>query len=157
MNDARQFIIGIDPGTKTVGYAVLSLDGWVAKVGEWTLGTSKEKVWIRLARLGPKLAALLYEWEPVVVACEITRPFKGNLHTHLVLGASIGVVISQAATGPGSGACFMPVNPMQIRKTKIHKKNLERAAEFAGRAVTGDEADALGCAEWARRQIVVST
>lgn len=150
MNDC---IIGFDPGTKLVGWAVLNMDGTHLASGRWELGNSKDDVWTRLQRLPPQVDSLLAAWWPKAVACEITRPFKGNLHTHLVLAVSIGDIHSLAIC---QECVFVPVNPARLRSTGIHKKTLRYVQEAYGlnETPTEDQADAIGAAEWARRQII---
>ncbi|MCX7967908.1 MAG: crossover junction endodeoxyribonuclease RuvC [Armatimonadetes bacterium] len=87
-------VIGIDPGTQRVGYAIIveTTEGWQAVDSGVFQFPSRLTVAQRLALLFDELTALLNEYPPdcVVVEEPYVRPF--GMKSALVVAQSVGVV-----------------------------------------------------------------
>src|SRR5262252_4414594 len=92
-DDGGVCVLGVDPGTRLAGYAVLIVRGGVvecrdlgaiAMPGDWPLPR-------RLARLSLEMSRLVRSYEPDGVAVE-QAIYAQNIRTALVLGQARGVV-----------------------------------------------------------------
>jgi len=95
-------ILGIDPGTRKVGYAIieatLARRGATMRYVECGViaAPAKVDVPVRLLAIAEDLAAVIDEFEPVQLAIE--RAFGGkNVHSALVLGQARGALMLLAA------------------------------------------------------------
>lgn len=91
-------IMGIDPGTVVLGYAVVELRG-IDNVRVLVTGVIKlskfESHYERLARIYQRISALVTQYKPVEMALE--APFYGeNVQSMLKLGRAQGVAMAAA-------------------------------------------------------------
>ncbi len=93
----RQRILGIDPGTNVMGYALLDVDGNHAQVV--VLGTVQmgrvDDHYARLKRIFERINVIIEEFKPDELAIE--APFCGkNVQTMLKLGRAQGICMAAA-------------------------------------------------------------
>ena len=90
-------ILGIDPGTQLMGYALLAVSkGKVTILAMDVLKLTKEKdIYARLEMIHSRIAELIREYKPTCFAIE--APFFGkNVQSMLKLGRAQGVAIAAA-------------------------------------------------------------
>jgi crossover junction endodeoxyribonuclease RuvC len=107
-------ILGIDPGTTTVGYAVLSLDAGVRTIV--TLGvihtTPKLDLSLKLLDVVTDLTTLIETYHPRVAGVE--RLFFGsNITTAIDVAHGRGVILHTLAQ---HGVLIREINPMEVKK-----------------------------------------
>jgi crossover junction endodeoxyribonuclease RuvC len=107
-------ILGIDPGTTTVGYAVLSLDAGVRTIV--TLGvihtTPKLNLSLKLLDVVADLTTLIETYRPQVAGVE--RLFFGsNITTAIDVAHGRGVILHTLAK---NGVLIREINPMEVKK-----------------------------------------
>ena len=107
-------ILGIDPGTTTVGYAVLSLDAGVRTIV--TLGvihtTPKLDLSLKLLDVAADLTILIETYHPQVAGVE--RLFFGsNITTAIDVAHGRGVILHTLAQ---HGVLIREINPMEVKK-----------------------------------------
>ena len=107
-------ILGIDPGTTTVGYAVLSLDAGVRTIV--TLGvihtTPKLDLSLKLLDVAADLTTLIETYHPQVAGVE--RLFFGsNITTAIDVAHGRGVILHTLAQ---HGVLIREINPMEVKK-----------------------------------------
>ena len=93
----KQIILGIDPGTVVMGYAVIAIDG--AKVSLLTMDVIKpgslKDIYERLELIYSTVNDLIRQYKPTLFAIE--APFFGkNVQSMLKLGRAQGVAIAAA-------------------------------------------------------------
>ncbi len=92
-----QRIIGIDPGTNVLGYAVIEISGGEVRVlvfGVLSLSKYKDH-YQKLSRIFSRLSSVVTEYQPNEMALE--APFYGkNVQSMLKLGRAQGVAMSVA-------------------------------------------------------------
>ena len=95
---APHTILAFDPGTATVGWAVLLQEGSRARLGGCgALRTSKtEKPQARLMNIHTDVRALIAEWRPDVMVLE-RQFFAKNQTTATTVGQAVGVIMLAAA------------------------------------------------------------
>lgn len=112
----QQRILGIDPGTRDVGWAVLeaAADGAPTCVGSGTLrlGTSKDPVAERLLRLRQELLSLVESHHPGRLVLEAAF-FGKNARSALRIGEARGVVMVSCAE---SGMAVVELPPAVIKR-----------------------------------------
>lgn len=90
-------IVGIDPGTNLMGYAVVKIDGdkpCVVVMGVITLGKYGDP-YKKLSQIFERLTALIIQYKPDEMALE--APFFGaNIQSMLKLGRAQGVAMAAA-------------------------------------------------------------
>jgi crossover junction endodeoxyribonuclease RuvC len=108
------FVVGIDPGLKRCGYAVLEVPDRRARVRAMgvlatpsTLATAE-----RLAMLQRDLSALMAEYPPDVVAVERLF-FQVNTRTAVAVAQASGLVL---AAGAAAGAEVEEYTPNQVKE-----------------------------------------
>jgi crossover junction endodeoxyribonuclease RuvC len=107
-------VLGIDPGTVTVGYGVIeSVDDRVTLVDCGALSTSKRSpIGERLSHLYEKISEVISRYQPDVVAVE--QPFMAkNVRAALAIGKAQAVAILAAAT---RGIPTCEYTPAQIKQ-----------------------------------------
>lgn len=107
-------VLGIDPGTLNLGYAVLALVPNGPRLYRCGVlkAPAKQPIAQRLARLHVQLEELFAEVGPQAVAVE--RAFAGaNVHSALRLGEARGIALALAAR---SGAEVAEYSPSQAKK-----------------------------------------
>jgi crossover junction endodeoxyribonuclease RuvC len=150
-----QRILGIDPGTQKVGWAVLerSEQGKLVYLasGCWRLGDSKIPLAERLRRLQVFVQEVVGQFQPSLLALE--SAFLGkNVRSALRLGEARGVVIANACS-PGVDLLELP--PAQV-KSRVAGAGAANKAQIArlvsvqldlpNRFASEDESDALAVA-----------
>jgi crossover junction endodeoxyribonuclease RuvC len=145
--------LGVDPGTRLAGYAVLVVRrggavecrdlGVVVLPAEWPLPR-------RLARLSLEMSRLVQRYGPEGVAVE-QAIYAQNIRTALVLGQARGVVVGAAAL---AGAEVFEYSPREVKRavtgngaaSKQQVQGMVRRLLALGRAPGADEADAAALA-----------
>src|SRR5262249_37491063 len=145
-------VLGVDPGTRLAGYAVLVVRrgvvecrdlGVVALPGEWSLPR-------RLAQLSLEMSRIVRTYEPDGVAGE-QGSYAQDIRTALVLGQARGVVVGAAAL---AGAEVFEYSPREVKRavtgngaaSKQQVQGMVRRLLALGRAPGADEADAAALA-----------
>lgn len=111
--DGRQRIIGIDPGTRHVGYGVVELSaGQLRRVAGGALAARHGEVAERLAALHRELCAVIREYAPTAAAVETV--FVGdNVRTAITIGEARGMVLVAAA---GAGLTVTGYPPALVKR-----------------------------------------
>lgn len=107
-------IIGIDPGTNVMGYAILAVEGRTPRmVAMGVVKLSKfESHYTRLHRIFDSVVSLIAQYNPHELAIE--APFFGkNVQSMLKLGRAQGVAMAAALTRS------MPITEYEPRKIKM--------------------------------------
>ncbi len=149
-------VVGVDPGTRRVGWAVL--EGVPGEPparlasGLWSLGPPPGSLAERLHALSEALAALLHEWRPGLVALE-SGFFGRNARSALRMGEARGVVLARAAA---EGLPVLELPPALVKRRvagsgQAGKEQLARMVALqlgleAGAFAADDESDALAIA-----------
>jgi len=113
--DLKQYrLIGIDPGTNNMGYAILEVSGKVLTVND--LGVISFKKYLshqqKLKIIFERLQQLIDHYKPIEMAIE--APFYGkNVQSMLKLGRAQGVAIAAAMT---KGLEMVEYSPKKIKK-----------------------------------------
>ncbi len=111
---APRTIIGIDPGTNVMGYAILAVEGRTPRmVAMGVVKLSKfESHYTRLHRIFDSVVSLIAQYNPHELAIE--APFFGkNVQSMLKLGRAQGVAMAAALTRS------MPITEYEPRKIKM--------------------------------------
>ncbi len=97
MQKKEQVILAIDPGSLTMGYALVAVKGQNTKMlemGILKLSTYSD-IYLRLAKIHTRVASLIQTFQPTTFAIE--APFFGkNVQSMLKLGRAQGVAIAAA-------------------------------------------------------------
>jgi crossover junction endodeoxyribonuclease RuvC len=126
-NKLEERILGIDPGTATVGYGVLGLRGRenFRYIASGIIQTSKElSTGERLKIIRTDLLSLIEEYSPDVVVVEAIFFFK-NAKTLVPVAQARGVILEAAAHG---GVDVVEYSPVQV---KLHLTGYGRAEKKA--------------------------
>lgn len=96
MNTSTPIILGIDPGTQILGFAILKGGSKPALIHMDVLKLTKEKdIYIRLEKIHKKIIEVIETYAPTEFAIE--APFFGkNVQSMLKLGRAQGVAIAAA-------------------------------------------------------------
>lgn len=91
-------ILGIDPGTATLGYGLIKTKGRDLKALDYGCVTTdpKEKPCVRLKKINSDLNSVIKKYKPNIVAVEKLYFFK-NLKTAMPVSQAKGVVLLTAA------------------------------------------------------------
>ncbi len=150
-------IAGIDPGSRTTGFGVVTLNGNRVKCLDYgvIVGSPSKKapqqLHHRLARIYSELTALLSKHEPDVVVVEDVF-HAANANSALKLGQARGVILLAAAQ---SGAEVFRYTPLEVKKAVVgygraHKDQIKmmvtRLLNLPGEPSSHDAADALAIA-----------
>jgi crossover junction endodeoxyribonuclease RuvC len=113
MNQGAKIILGIDPGTVIMGYAIIRVTGnqiGLEKMDVLKLATHKD-AYERLEIIFSKVCSLIAAYQPTLFAIE--APFYGkNVQSMLKLGRAQGVAIAAAMQAS------LPVTEYSPRKIK---------------------------------------
>jgi crossover junction endodeoxyribonuclease RuvC len=92
-----QIIIGIDPGTRNVGYGVIEASGSSFKsVAHGCIHSKGDEISLRLVTIHQELQKVIRKYSPSVAAIETV--FAGeNIKTAIAIGEARGVAIISAA------------------------------------------------------------
>lgn len=112
MNQSK-IILGIDPGTQIMGYALLQVNNTQLQIVQMDVLklTAHKDIYMRLEKIHAKVSELIYLYKPT--ACAIEAPFFGkNIQSMLKLGRAQGVAIAAAMQGK------LPVTEYSPKKIK---------------------------------------
>ena len=149
-------VLGIDPGTQLVGWAVAECapSGQLQRIdsGVWKLGRAPVKMGVRLLKLHQSLEEVLQEYRPTRVALEAAF-FGKNAHSALKLGEARGVVLL-AAEAFQVPVVELPPATVKARVAGTGSATKEQVEELVRmhfslpdlEAATADETDALAVA-----------
>ena len=118
-------IVGIDPGTRVTGYAVIqfgrdqSLSSFkILEFGSWALIQSKQDNFLgdRLEKLYDLSTELFKKWNPHLIALEKAVTFK-NVQSSLKLSEARGVIrLAACKTLAQAPRRFIELSPTQVKK-----------------------------------------
>lgn len=119
-----QTILAFDPGTATIGWAVLLAKGDRMKLGECgALRTSKDDdACERLRQIHEGVVDLIRRWEPEVMALERLF-FAKNQTTALKVGQAVGVIMLAAAQ---AGLPAVEYTPPEVKMAVVGEGNAEK-------------------------------
>ncbi|MDA0668008.1 MAG: crossover junction endodeoxyribonuclease RuvC [Planctomycetota bacterium] len=153
---AKLRILGIDPGSQVVGWAIAESDGrgQLARIdsGAWTLGRAPTAMGVRLHRLHQHLVEVFEKYQPQSVALEAAF-FGKNAQSALRIGEARGIVLM---TSEAYGVPLVELSPATVKvrvagtgsATKEQVEHLVRVhyglTDFE--PATADESDALAVA-----------
>lgn len=112
-------IIGIDPGTRNVGYGIIEIKGnqYFPVIYGTIQVDEKEKIEVRLAAIHLKISQLVKEYKPI--ECAIEKAFVGkNPHSALRIGEGRGVAMAAMGT---AGVSVVEYTPLLIKKAVVGK------------------------------------
>jgi len=148
-------VLGIDPGTATVGYGIIEKIKTTKKLKALGYGCIKTSPRFtdgeRLRQINNELSKLIKEYQPEILAVEKIFFFK-NLKTALPVSQAKGVILLAAAKKK------LPVyefTPLQVKLTvtgygraekKIVQENIKKLLKLKEIPTPDDAADALGVA-----------
>ena len=145
-------ILGIDPGTARLGYAVIEVDGSPAALDFGIVETSPSTDMAhRLLEVHESLTSLIGEFAPVVMAVEQLF-FARNVTTALTVGQARGVAMLAAAQ---SGLTVVEYTPAEVKQAvagygKADKHQIQQMVHLllglASPPTPDDAADALAIA-----------
>jgi crossover junction endodeoxyribonuclease RuvC len=120
-------ILGIDPGTQKVGWAVLE-ESSVGKPsylasGSWRLGDSRVPLSERLVRLQREVQQVVARFDPHTLALEAAFLGK-NVRSALRLGEARGVVIANVCQ---PGVALLELPPAQVKLRVAGNGNANKA------------------------------
>jgi len=106
-------ILGIDPGSRLAGYAILDIEPSVKAVaaGVWKLH-SKPELSARLSTLAIEFRRVVEAYHPTHLAIELSF-VADNARTALILGHSRGVVLSEAYQ---AGLKIFEISATEVKK-----------------------------------------
>jgi crossover junction endodeoxyribonuclease RuvC len=145
-------VLGIDPGTRRTGYAVLAARrgqiecrkmGTIVLPERWSLAR-------RLGRLGLEVSRLVDRYRPQEVSIE-QAIYAQNVRTALALGQARGVILFSSVTG---GLEVHEYSPREVKRavtgsgnaSKVQVQGMVRRLLGLRRDLGGDEADAAALA-----------
>ncbi len=105
----EEIILGIDPGTLMMGYAIVQVAGNKPKLVTMDVLklSSQKDIYVRLQMIHQKVVNLIKEYKPTSFAIE--APFFGkNVQSMLKLGRAQGVAIAAAMQGSLSVTEYSP-------------------------------------------------
>jgi len=109
LQNSGKIILGIDPGTLIMGYAIIRIQGSRIQLTEMSVLklNAKQDNFERLQQIHEKITALISEYKPDCFAIE--APFFGkNVQSMLKLGRAQGVAIAAAMQGGLTVAEYAP-------------------------------------------------
>jgi len=152
---ATRRVLGVDPGTRVVGWAVLTpraAGGASVASGTWRLGGSEVPVPVRLQRLHEGLVSVLQLHQPTELAIEAAY-LGQNVRSALRLGEARGVVMMAAAA---AGLTVEEIPPATVKRRvagagAASKEQVERLVRMRLeqpelRFGSSDESDAVAVA-----------
>ena len=117
-------ILGVDPGTQLLGYALLKVEGNKTQVLLMdTLKLTKYKdIYERLEKIHTKISELIKLYRPTTFAIE--APFFGkNVQSMLKLGRAQGVAIAAAMQG---GLLVTEYSPKKVKQSVTGNGNADK-------------------------------
>ena len=153
MNGAGKIILGIDPGTVVMGYAIISATGSSCTLLEMDVLNLKREadIYKRLGLIHNKVCGIIQQHKPCMFAIE--APFYGkNVQSMLKLGRAQGVAIAAAMHASVPVAEYSPRKIKQsitgngnAGKEQVFKM-LQRIVNIADEPQYFDASDALAVA-----------
>jgi crossover junction endodeoxyribonuclease RuvC len=117
-------LLGIDPGSNVLGYAIVEAEGSklsVVDLGVITMGHLPEQQ-LKLKRIFEELQAIIKKYKPAEMAIE--APFYGkNVQSMLKLGRAQGVAIAAAIT---KGVEITEYSPKKIKQAVTGNGNASK-------------------------------
>lgn len=110
-----QIILGVDPGTQVMGYALLKVNGNKTQVllMDVLKLTNDKDIYSRLEKIHSKIVELIRLYQPSTFAIE--APFFGkNVQSMLKLGRAQGVAIAAAIQG---GLLVTEYSPKKVKQS----------------------------------------
>jgi len=120
----EQIILGIDPGTQLMGYALLKIEGTNAQVllMDVLKLTSHKDIYQRLEKIHTKVCELIKLYQPSTFAIE--APFFGkNVQSMLKLGRAQGVAIAAAMQ---VGLSVTEYSPKKVKQSITGNGNADK-------------------------------
>ena len=165
-------LIGIDPGIRSVGWAVIECDmrggANLRDMGAWNLTSLGPSVGLRLERLHEETTALIQSWNPRFVGLEKAINFK-NVDSAFKLSEARAVIrlacyqslanmddrlleISPTAVKKHASGSGRSNKDDMLRTLKVRFSNLDTWVGDRGKVLPHDAFDALGVAwtSWVR-------
>lgn len=107
-------ILGIDPGTATIGYGIIEAEGSWVKAGDYGLisTSSAQPLPLRLAYLYEQVLSLIHKEKPSCLAVEEIF-FSRNARTAMAVGQARGVVILAAIH---AGLEIAEYTPLEVKQ-----------------------------------------
>ena len=149
----EEIILGIDPGTLMMGYAVITITANKPKLAIMDVLklSSQKDIYQRLQMIHQKVVQLISEYQPTAFAIE--APFFGkNVQSMLKLGRAQGVAIAAAMQGSLSVTEYSPRKVKQAvagngnaSKEQVWKM-LQQTLHLADQPAHFDATDALAVA-----------
>jgi len=121
---SSQIILGIDPGTQVMGYALLKVTGNELQVllMDVLKLTAHKDIYVRLEKIHTKVSELVHLYKPVTFAIE--APFFGkNVQSMLKLGRAQGVAIAAAMQ---SGIPVTEYSPKKVKQSITGNGNADK-------------------------------
>jgi len=160
-------VLGIDPGLRIAGYAVVDLapgarDPVLVEAGVLRLAV-RESVALRLVQLHGDVADLITQFSPGHLGVEQVFAHAKHVRTAIVMGHGRGVVLLAAAQ---AGLGLTEVSPAEIKKAvtgrgQASKRQMQHAVmrQFGLTQLPEppDVADAIGIAATAARRLALNT
>jgi len=148
-----EIILGIDPGTQVMGYALLKVEGGATTVLLMDVLNlvSHKDIYVRLERIHTSVTELIRLYQPSSFAIE--APFFGkNVQSMLKLGRAQGVAIAAAMQG---GLRVTEYSPKKVKQSVAGNGNadkeqvwkiLQQVLQIAEKPEYFDATDALAVA-----------
>ena len=117
-------ILGIDPGTQVMGFALLKVEGNQARVllMDVLKLTAHKDIYQRLEKIHTKVCELIKLYKPETFAIE--APFFGkNVQSMLKLGRAQGVAIAAAMQG---GLTVTEYSPKKVKQSITGNGNADK-------------------------------
>ncbi len=124
MQKSGSIILGIDPGTQLMGYALLKINGNTPQVllMDVLKLTSHKDIYERLEKIHTKVAELIRLYRPETFAIE--APFFGkNVQSMLKLGRAQGVAIAAAMQ---AGLSVTEYSPKKVKQSITGNGNADK-------------------------------
>jgi crossover junction endodeoxyribonuclease RuvC len=128
MSAAPKIILGIDPGTVVMGYAVVLADGNAIKLLHMDVLRlfAKQDSYQKLERIFSKVSELIKTYQPTMFAIE--APFFGkNVQSMLKLGRAQGVAIAAAMQ---AGVPVTEYSPKKVKQSITGNGNATKEQVF---------------------------
>lgn len=153
-------ILGIDPGTTTIGYALMEKKKTLELLDYGIISTTpKIDNAIKLLEIGTDMKALIEKYQPNVVAVEKLF-FTSNQKTGIAVAECRGVILYEAMK---HGLPILEFTPLQVKKAitsngQANKKQMQQAIKMIMRLKEipkpDDAADAIAIAYiWALQRV----
>lgn len=146
-------IMGIDPGTQHMGYAIIGVNGNIPRVliMDVLKLTQHKDIYLRLEKIHTKVSEIIQLYKPTTFAIE--APFFGkNVQSMLKLGRAQGVAIAAAMQ---AGIGVTEYSPKKVKQSITGNGNadkdqvwkmLQRTLNIEEKPQYYDATDALGVA-----------